>query len=148
MDQNGNSVCIGNRGATCTGAEYFNGLIDEVGLYTIALSGADISQRYGSTTEGAAWNRAYYLGAIADIGGAVTELNENNNAAVQVTAGSPGAVAVSAVTQNGNAVSSSGGGAMGWSDLLILFAGLFGLRFAAENNKRRRMLPRVAGPPV
>ena len=148
VDQNGNSICIGNRGATCTGAEYFNGAIDEVALYGVALSAADISQHYSSTIEGAAWNRAYYLGAIADTGSVVTELNENNNAAVQVAAGSPGAISVSAVVAGDrSAASSGGGGSLGWMDLLILFSVLFGLRCAAGMNGRR-VVYQTAGPAI
>jgi subtilase family serine protease len=143
--QNSNPVCLGNRGTSCDGTNYFNGLIDEVALYNVALSSTEISDRYTSATEGAAWNHAYYLGAIADTGGAVIELNENNNAAVQVDGfGQPGSVAVrqfgTGVSTTQPRSSSGGGGAIGWMELLFWLFAIFWLNNAAG---MRRTIPPV-----
>jgi hypothetical protein len=141
VDSNGNPICIGNRGAECAGSEYFKGSIDEVTLYSVALDGATILQHSNSSTEGAAWNRAYYLGAIADVDDTVVEVNEANNAAVQAVSGSPGATTVSAVNNvAGGGTSSSegsGGGSLGWPELVLMLLGLTGFRLMAWAACRR-----------
>jgi|GEM_PF-2765385 len=75
----------------------------------------------------------YYLGAIADFTGAVAELNENNNTAVNSAAGSSApAPVVLAVQGADRAATSSGGGALLWL-LCPLFA-IFGWRFGSARS--------------
>jgi hypothetical protein len=146
VTQNSNPICIGNQGTQCDGSSYFNGSIDEVALYNVALSASQISERHTSATEGAAWNSNYYIGAIADSSDAVTELNEANNTAVQTNAfGEPGSVTIRAFNgksaqQQPSVSNSSGGGVIGWRELLIWIFAILWLR-NPTGGKALRLLP-------
>ena len=76
----------------------------------------------------------YYLGAIADYQGVITEVNEANNAAVQVdSGGAPSGTPVSAQSAGVSGVSpgSGGGGLLGWQLLMVLM-GMLILRARAR----------------
>ncbi|HFD92448.1 MAG TPA: hypothetical protein ENJ22_04095 [Gammaproteobacteria bacterium] len=86
----------------------------------------------------------YYLGAIADYAGVITEVDENNNSAVQTDAagnpsGTPISVQSGGINVAGAGAGSGGGGAIGWIALLALIS--FLVVNGRDGFRRRRSRP-------
>ncbi|MFQ5470331.1 MAG: DUF2341 domain-containing protein [Gammaproteobacteria bacterium] len=76
--------------------------------------------------------QTYYIGAIADIAGQVTELDENNNAGVM--GGVTPTSTVVSVTSRTASVASTGGGSFSWIELIL---GMLGLTIVHSRLQRR-----------
>ncbi|MFQ5471073.1 MAG: hypothetical protein ACE5EH_12370, partial [Gammaproteobacteria bacterium] len=69
---------------------------------------------------GGGGTKTFYLGAIADYQTVIAEINENNNTAVQSSAGNPQAIPVSVATDGATKKTKGGGGSVDWLMLLVL----------------------------